>query len=101
MTEDLFTRVQEFLKENSHYSYRYSDGYHTLRAKLNLELETLIAQHFKFEVYIILGDGNEESLLFDDNFTMVSYDTEKFKSKDVFLGHIMKDFLFGVTDPGA
>jgi hypothetical protein len=34
MTEDLFTRVQKFLKENSHYSYRYSNNYHLLRAEL-------------------------------------------------------------------
>lgn len=101
MTEDLFTRVQEFLEKNSYHGYRYSDNYHHLRAELTGEIERLIKCRFKYDVFVILGDRGDESLLFDNNLTMISYHIGKFKNEDVFLGHIMKDFIFGCPDPGA
>jgi hypothetical protein len=103
MTEDLFDRVQEFLEKKSHYNYRYPDFYIGLKARLCRELEQLVKYHFEFQIFIMLGDVGDKSLLFStkDIGNLVSYDKEKFKSKEVFLGHIMKDFIFGCSDPGA
>lgn len=101
MTEDLFTRVQEFLEKNSYHGYRYSNSYLDLRAELTAEIERLIKCRFKYDVLVILGYGGGESLLFDNNQTIIPYRIQKFKNEDVFLGHIMKDFIFGCPDPGA